>query len=264
MNGDLGSLTLFGNWLTRRACVPFVLLCCGFLPNTLRAQQMKCDSLHPLPGSSSAYKNRGNRCEGLYVADVGSRSIDVISFTAGSINYDLNSKSSLRVSALSNSPSVSIRAVAVTPRTYYRMDTFLKRGSTLVWPITDVLFPEHLAANRIGIFGWTGLESSKTFVPTQVVVEHMPQTPAANGHVMLLAQTSFDADSIKWRWARAQGTGCLAFGTWKDAITHSIIASSPVKIDFNGVAAGVDCVELAARSQVSNGWVTLKIRVEMP
>jgi hypothetical protein len=242
----------------------FVLLCCGFLPSSLRAQQLKCDSLHPLPGSTSAYKNRGNRCEGLYVAEVGSRSIDIISFTAGSINYDLNSRSPLKVTALGNSPSVNIRAVAVTPRTYYRMDTVLQKGATLVWPITDVLFPEHLAANRIGIFGWSGPEVSKTFIPTRVASEHVPATPASNGHIMLLAQTSFDADSIKWRWARSQGTGCLAFGGWEDAITHPIIASSPVKIDFNGVAAGVDCVELAARSQVSNGWVTLKIRVEMP
>ena len=55
------------------------LLCCLLAPSSLHAQELKCDSVRPLPSSSSAYKNRGNRCEGLYVADVGSRSIDMSS-----------------------------------------------------------------------------------------------------------------------------------------------------------------------------------------
>jgi hypothetical protein len=200
----------------------------------------------------------------LYVADVGSHSIDIISLTFGEIRYDLNSKPTLRLSVLGKSPSVNVRAVAITPKTYYRMDTFLQRGATLFWPVTDVLLPEHLTDNRIGIFGWTGTESSKVFVPVRVVSERATPPAPANVHVTLLAQASFDADSIKWRWAHTQGTGCLAFGNWEDAIWNPIMANSPVKIDFSKLSSGVDCVELVARSQNSNNWVTLKIRVEIP
>ena len=241
-----------------------VLLCCWLVPGSLNAQELKCDSVRPLPSSSSAYKNRGNRCEGLYVADVGSRSIDIISFTVGSVRYDLNSKSALKVSAVANSPSVNVRAVAITPKTYYRMDTFVQRGAMLVWPVKDVLLPEHLTDNRIGIFGWTGAENSKIFVPVKVATEHAPPPTPLNDHAILLTQTSFEADSIKWRWARAQGSSCSAFGRWDDAIHNPITANSPVKIDFSKLSRGVDCVELAARSQVSNDWVTLKIRIELP
>src|SRR5439155_10238182 len=102
----------------------FALLGCCSIPGSLSAQELKCDSVRPLLGSSSAYKNRGNRCEGLYVADVGSRSIDIVSFTSGSIRYDLNTKSPLKLSVVGTSPLVNVRAVAITPKTYYRMDTF--------------------------------------------------------------------------------------------------------------------------------------------
>jgi len=224
---------------------------------------LKCDSVRPLPSSSSAYKNRGNRCEGLYVADVSSKSIDIISFTSGSISYDLNSKLPLKVAVLSKSSPVNVRAVAVTPKTYYRMDTFVLAGATLIWPVTDVLLPENLTDNRIGIFGWVGTESAKIFVPVRVVSGSSAPAVPSSDHVVLLAQTSFDADSIKWRWARTQGSGCLAFGNWEDAILHPIMASSPVKIDFKKVSSGVDCVELVARSQGSNNWVTVRIRVEV-
>jgi hypothetical protein len=162
-----------------------------------KAQELKCDALRPPLSSRSAYRNRGNRCEGLYVADVGSRSIDFISYTVGSVRYDLNFKSPLKVSVLGKSPSVNVRAVAVTPKTYYRMDTFVKHGVALVWPVMDVLLPEHLTDNRIGIIGWTGAESTKVFVPVKVTTEGATAATPAMDHVTLLAQTSFDADSYQ-------------------------------------------------------------------
>lgn len=238
-----------------------VFLTCWFILCGMNAQELKCDSVRPLPGTSSAYKDRGNRCEGLYVADVGSRSIDIVSFTSGGIRYDLNSKSPLKLSVMGASAVVNVRAVAITPKTYYRMDARLQHGKPLVWPVTDVLLPEHLTDNRIGIFGWTGTEEGKTFVPVDV---KSGTAALARDQVILVAQTSFDADAIKWRWARTQGQACQTFGVWEDAISHPTMANSPTKVDFKKLPGGVDCVELVARSQVSNDWVTLKFRVEMP
>jgi hypothetical protein len=87
----------------------------------------------------------------LYGADVGSRSIDVISFTSGNLSYDLNSNLPLQVAISSQSPMVHIRAVAIPPKTYYRMDAVLRNGTVLVWPFADVLKPEYLTDSRIGI-----------------------------------------------------------------------------------------------------------------
>ena len=193
---------------------------------SLRPQELKCGSVKPLPGSSSACKNRGHRCAGLCVADVGSNGIDVLFFTSGIIRYDLNSKSLLKISAPGSSPFVNICGVAITPKTYYRMDTFLQPAKSLAWPVTDVLLPEGLTDNRIGIFGWAGAESAKKFVPFDV---RSGIAAPGNDHVMLLAQTSLDGDAIKWRWASIQGRVCLAFGGWEDAISHPITANSSWK-----------------------------------
>jgi hypothetical protein len=57
---------------------------------------------------------------------VGSHSIDIISFTVGSVRYDLNLKSALKVSTLGKSPSVNVRAVA----RFLYAESLLGRGRT--------------------------------------------------------------------------------------------------------------------------------------
>ncbi len=242
----------------------YLLLFCWFQPASLDAQELRCDAVRPLPGSRTSYQKRGNRCEGLYVADVGARSIDVISFTSGNLTYDVGSKLPLRVSVSSRTTSVNVRAVAIPPRTYYRMDAVLHPGVVLVWPVTDVLLPESLTDSRIGVFGWTGTENAKTFVPVRVVTDRSGQVAPGPNPILLTIQVSFDAETIKWRWARAQRDGCAAFEGWQDAITHPVTAGWPVKINLTQVPGRFDCVEIAARSRVSIDWLTLKIRIEMP
>lgn len=243
----------------------YVLLCCGLRSTGMDAQELRCDAaVRPLAGSPFSYQNRGNRCEGLYVADVGSRSVDVISFTFGRVTYDVRSKLPLRVSVSSKAPTVNVRAVAIPPKTYYRMDTLLRPGVTLVWPTTDVLLPENLTDNRIGIFGWTGTEDAKTFVPVRVVMAGSPAAAPGPVPTLLSIQPSFDAEAIKWRWAPAQGPGCMAFGKWQDAITQPVTANFPVRINLRPVLEKFSCVEVVARSRDSLDWATLRIHVEIP
>src|ERR1035441_5845473 len=86
-------------------------------PQGLYGQKQGCDQLQPLPGSFE-YKDRGNRCEGFYVANVGIRTIDLISLIRGAIKYSLQPSVVLRVSTIPQSLPVHIRAVAIPPRTY--------------------------------------------------------------------------------------------------------------------------------------------------
>jgi hypothetical protein len=244
-----------------RAVFHWLLFCC-LQTLSVNAQQLRCDVLRPLLGSASQYRERGNRCEGLYVVQVGSRSIDVISFTLGRVMYDLESKRPLQLSVPSQVQFVNIRAVAIPPKTYYRMDAILARGAVLTWPITDVLVPEHLTDDRIGIFAWSGTEDGKTFIPVKVATD--PSSPGTRTNdPTLMMQTSFDAQQIKWRWGPAQGDGCGVLAGWQDAIQHPIEAGWPTKIILHLLPEGLNCVEVAARSRASN-WTTLKVRVEMP
>lgn len=225
------------------------------------AQDTNCKGLPPLQDSQSGYQKRGDRCEGLYVANVGSHSLTAMSFSLGKIRYDLNPLVKLEVSAPGQKEPVNIRAVAIPPKTYYRMDAVLPAGETKVWPVRDVLLPENLSDSRIGIFGWKGSETAKTLVPLRVVPQDKPVTPAPP---FLTIEASFDAQVVKWRWAPAQKDGCQAFGPWQNAIEHPVTASWPIAINLAALPPGVHCLETAAQSGGSTTWETLKLRLEIP
>jgi len=223
--------------------------------------QSNCNGVPPLKDSQSGYQKRGDRCEGLYVANVGSHSLAAMSFSLGKIRYELSSAVRLQVSAPGQTESVNIRAVAIPPKTYYRMDAALPAGTSMVWPVRDVLLPEKLGDSRIGIFAWKGSESAKTLIPVRVVAQEPAGSP---GSPVLTVQASFDAQQVKWRWAPARQDGCLKFSSWQDAIRQPVNASAPIAIDLAQLPAGVQCLETAAQSLASASWETLKLRLEIP
>ncbi|MEA2343450.1 MAG: hypothetical protein QOF63_1619 [Thermoanaerobaculia bacterium] len=233
----------------------------AFCATIAAAQSTNCKGLPPLQDSQSGYQKRGDRCEGLYVANVGAHSLTAMSFSLGKIRYDLNPLVNLQVSAPGQKEPVNVRAVAIPPKTYYRMDAGLAAGTTMVWPVRDVLLRENLSDSRIGIFGWKGAENAKTLVPLRVVPQDKAVTPAPP---FLTIEASFDAQVVKWRWAPAQKDGCQAFGPWQNAIEHPVTASWPIAIKLAALPPGVHCLETAAQSGGSTTWETLKLRLEIP
>jgi len=220
-----------------------------------------CKDLPPLQGSQTGYQKRGERCEGLYVANVGAHSLAAMSFTLGKIRFDLKPAVKLQVSAPGQKEPVNIRAVAIPPKTYYRMDAPLAAGATMDWPVGDVLLRVNLSDSMIGIFGWKGPETAKTLVPLRVVPQDKAVTPAPP---FLIIEASFDAQVVRWRSALAQKDGCQKFGPWKDAIEHPVTASWPIAIKLAELPPGVYCLEMAAQSGGSATWETLKLRLEIP
>ncbi len=225
------------------------------------AQDSKCKGLPPLQDSQSGYQKRGDRCEGLYVANVGANSLAAMSFSLGKIRFELAPTVRLQVSAPGQKQGVNIRAVAIPPKTYYRMDAALPAGATMVWPVRDVLLRESLGDSRIGIFGWKGPESAKTLVPVRVTPQDKAVTKAPP---FLTIEASFDAQLVKWRWAPARDDSCQAFGPWQNAIQHPVNASWPIAINLEQLPPGVHCLETAAQSGGSTTWETLKLRLEIP
>ena len=242
-----------------RAALAVLCLHIGSL--TAHAQDLQCGGLPPLQGSQVGYQKRGDRCEGLYVANVGAHSLAATSFSLGKIRYELSSSVRLQVSAPGQTQPVNVRAVAIPPKTYYRMDATLPAGASMVWPVRDVLLPANLSDTRIGIFGWKGTENNKTLVPVRVMPQGAPVTAASP---FLTVQASFDVQKVKWRSAPASNNVCLAFGPWQDAIERSVTASWPIAINLSKLPAGPHCVEAAAQSGESMSWETLKLRVEIP
>jgi hypothetical protein len=242
----------------------FAALCGCFVAFSASAEDPRCDELTPLRGSESGYRSRGNRCEGLYVAAAGSRSLVVKSFTLGRLRFDLASATPLEITAPDQKWwPVNVRAVAIPLTTYYRMDATLAPGATLHWPLKDVLAPEGLTDSRIGVFGWRGgggsLENGQLF-PLRVTAHGIgptSQTP------LLIIQASFDAQKVKWRWS-ANDARCAEFGSWKDAIPGPVAAGWPIAIDLAKLPAGVHCLEAVAQSASTTDWLPLRVRVNIP
>lgn len=236
-----------------------LVLLLALVPCALAAQTSRCDRLRPLPNSALQYKDRGNRCEGFYVADVGVRTLELVSFQQGSMAYRLKPGEQLQVSAPGQTASVNVRAVALPARTYYRMDAVLDPGVTLSWPVADVLLPENLSADRIGVFAWKGSEDAKIFVPVRV--KGSSAAPQRAGAV-LTVRPSFDVERLKWRSAPINGDRCSAFGQWQDLSTNQVLSQQPVRLSLS--LKGKHCIEVAAEAESSNDWSTMQVRVEIP
>src|SRR5258708_1790738 len=118
------------------------------------AQINSCEPLRPVAGSRSQYKKRGNRCEGLYEADYGAKSLALVSLSFGAIVFPLRAGTKLELTVPGQSRTVHVRAVCKPANVAYEMDAVLAAGSTLTWPVDDVLLPEGLNAKQVGVFAW--------------------------------------------------------------------------------------------------------------
>ena len=223
------------------------------------AQITPCIHL-PTDHSSFEYKERGNRCEGLYVANVGAKSLELVSLTQGPLAYELKPGVVLRVSVPFATGRVHVRAVSKIPRTYYQMDALLQEGFSLDWPVNDVLLPEKLDSDRIGVFAWVGEDDNKTILPVHVTV--VGAQPFKPKKTYLSVRPTFDVEKIEWRFAPMNAGHCLVFGSWKHALRDQALGGQPVDIALDGLAGHV-CLEVAAEAESSNDWTTLPLRLEL-
>ena len=124
---------------------------------TLGAQQSPCDpSLLQSTQDRNGYRQRGDRCEGVYIQAVASPALRVISFTESFESFDPASGTSLQVewdSPPARGP-VHLRGNALRPHLYYRFDTIRPPDSTgYSWPPT-VLQGLDLRKPELGVVAW--------------------------------------------------------------------------------------------------------------
>jgi len=102
------------------------------------------------------YERRGDRCEGLYVREVAGTALAVVSFTTVFDAFDPTAITSLRLDWPAPPGGVTrLRAVALRPRLYYRMDAV--RPATIhsdQWPAT-FLSRLKLSREELGVLAWT-------------------------------------------------------------------------------------------------------------
>lgn len=117
-----------------------------------------CDpSLASVPETANGYRLRGDRCEGIYVRDVGA-SMVVASFTEAFEFSHPQARQPLRVQwDAPDGATLRLRARGLRRRLHYRMDTSRTAATSYFdWP-TDVLSSLELTRRDVGIVGLTSI-----------------------------------------------------------------------------------------------------------
>ena len=158
------------NPILRSCIIFFCLATSGFA-----FAQSDCDpSLVKLSSGPSGYKERGDRCEGIYIKEVGSTTLQVSSFTESFMQYDLNSGKTLIIQwdAPPNNSSVSLRAQGLRRKLYYQMDKIMPAGKTFYnWPV-NFLSSLNITKSEIGVAGRfpyrSGRVEHNVYVPLRI------------------------------------------------------------------------------------------------
>jgi hypothetical protein len=164
----------------------FVLLTLGLSSGYFLdlSAQSNCDSsLIKMSTGPLGYRDRGDRCEGTYIKQVGSTTLFVASFTELFEQFDAKSGKPLQIEwdNLTTKTGVQIRALGVKQKLYYRMDSFRPAATTSYSWSTNILASLNILKKDIGVIGTTrhtiGQVQRDVYLPLRI----SQQTNAARG-----------------------------------------------------------------------------------
>jgi hypothetical protein len=172
-----------------RAPLWFLIGLLSCWPSQSWAQQPACDpGLHPLAGTRFGYGPREDRCEGVYVKQVGGTALAIASLTSRFEQYDVDSGKNLRFAWSASGDSVRIRVRSIQPDLYYGMDAARPAcGKSFEWPIA-ILSSLKIRQPDIGVLAWSrrklGGEMRDVFIPVGITQSGVPA--ASSGYSLVL------------------------------------------------------------------------------
>lgn len=162
-NGGAGWIACSAYGLMTRGALAIGVISAA-VASPLSAQRYEC-ALRLQPWSApTGYRVRNDRCEGMYVGLQSGAIVQVISLVKGGLRYDLQGRSG-RVAGDSVlnvyvpqlpaqfGPTVSVRGSARESNLNWALDATLSHGHPLRWNLRDVITPEKLSSDRIGLAG---------------------------------------------------------------------------------------------------------------
>jgi hypothetical protein len=124
-------------------------------------QAVPCDALLLQPSANPhGYRQRGDRCEGIYVQQIAGAPLTIASWTQSFSDYDLASRQPLILQwdKASGAGTVRLRANSLRRRLHYRMDAIASAGAgSFSWP-SDILLALGIASHDIGVTATTRLK----------------------------------------------------------------------------------------------------------
>lgn len=163
----------FGPSAIRFVVVLSLLLLIANLSRPTSAQGSHCDpNLQQTGGDPNGYRLRGDRCEGVYIREVGGTTV-VASMTEYVEDFNPTASRSLRVEwTAPGNGNVRLRAYSLRHRLYYQMDSLRPTGnSSYDWP-TDLLSALKLTKGDLGIVALTsyqvGNNQREVYLPVRI------------------------------------------------------------------------------------------------
>jgi hypothetical protein len=151
-----------------------LFLSVGMVSARLAAQDRHCDQhLKQTSTDPTGYRPRSDRCEGIYIREVGNTTLLVASLTESVEDFNPAGGKPLLIEwTPPEGAEVHLRANSLRHRLYYRMDTVRPPGSrSYTWP-TNLLSTFNLRRNELGLLAWTahavGGTTRDVYVPLRV------------------------------------------------------------------------------------------------
>lgn len=222
----------------------------------LPAQEPRCASYLEEIGATAgtgdaAYRLRGVkgdeelRCEGIFQIETSGRQLTVVSFTRGPITYTLDPRLTLDVMASpdvrNGSGPIAIRALPQAEGKNYQMDAIIPAAGRLVWPAGEILEPQGIQADQLGIYGTTRKDNQTVFIPLTVRIRGELPRSAASPQVLLAIRYFYPLSRLGWKAGRVDGTGeCVSQDRYNWLL--NLAGRKPIPIDLS--TAKGDCVAL--------------------
>jgi hypothetical protein len=245
-------------WIRLTAFAP-LLMC---LPAW--AQDHSCPKLRAVGGSTGYQLRSGDaRCEGFYQSPVSGASLELLSLTAGPVDYRLRDQGTLRivvpdVSPL-NSGHVQVQARALPLGTYYRMDAAIPSSGSMSWPMGAVLAPAQLAPDTIGVIGWVERDAGRIHVP--VWISDDPGPPPSRMRIVAILRAAVDLDELVWRALESDRERAPE---WKKIARSNRVlrAGQPIRLEFE--PGREQTIEVKAKVVNSDAWFPFRLRMYAP
>lgn len=228
-------------------CLFAVLFVLFMLCNSTHAQPPCDPAILPEDIPGLAYGPRGNRCEGFYRSKVTAKIIDVVGLVRGTFDFEWNEKEVIRlVSSFKGKTPISVRAVGIPSKTYYRMDAKIGHGETLIWPLDDVIFPKKLHPDKIGVYGWAKNGTETIYMPVAKIGETAKE-------INLCLRSSVDTDKLQWRISEIVQGKYATSGKWQSQ-DKAFRAGEPIRIRLDAGKGEGLYVEVAAKESGRTEW----------
>ena len=164
-----------------------------------------CEALSPVEGPSG-YQAReaSRRCEGMFAARVSGGGINLVSFTAGPLRWDIKTDRALTIAPANWLPTdgTRLQAVGIPVGLYYRLDAVMASGAPLRVPLDAVLRPEHIDPEDIGIYALRAVPGrSPQYLPVRVMADRSP--PTAESGLIVTLRPSDPISAVRFRLVAA-------------------------------------------------------------